>query len=104
MHKHSLLSVAKDFSRFPAGRFKKEHNIYSGEAFRELIVTKLKANDTVMVLLNNTMGFGSNWIEEAFGGLVLKDNFTAAELHKKLTIKADDESLVTEAWSYIDGT
>ena len=103
MHKHSVLSVAKHFSRFPAGRFK-THSIHSGEGFRELLVTKLNENDTVTVLLNDTMGFGSSWIEEAFGGLVLKDNFTAADLLKRLTIRADDKSLVIEAWSYINGT
>jgi len=103
MHKHSVLSVARDLSRFPAGRFKKEHGIHSGEAFKELIAKKLQENDTVTVLLNDTMGFGSSWIEEAFGGLVRDNIFSASDLHKKLTIEADDKSLITEAWSYIDG-
>jgi len=102
MHKHSVLSVAR-VSRFPAGRFKKEHGIHSGEAFKELIAKKLQENDTVTVLLNDTMGFGSSWIEEAFGGLVRDNTFSAYDLHKKLTIEADDKSLITEAWSYIDG-
>lgn len=102
MHKHSLIKVAKDFSPFPAGRFKSEQ-VNSGEGFRELLVTKLKENDTVHVLLDGTMGFGSNWLEEAFGGLVIKDNFTAEVLHKKLTVtSSEDKSLVMEIWSYID--
>ncbi len=103
MHKHSVISVARDLSYFPAGRFKTD-GIHSGEAFREFLVTKLNQNDTVTVSLNNTLGFGSSWLEEAFGGLVLKDRFTAADLHRKLTIQADDTTLITEVWSYIDGT
>jgi hypothetical protein len=101
MHKHSLLSVSKHFSRFPAGRFKTDSNV-SGEAFRELLVKKLTENDTVMVLLDDTMGFGSSWLEEAFGGLVTNEKFTASDLRKKLTVEASDTSLVTEIWEYIN--
>jgi len=37
-------------------------------------------------------------------GLSFRDNtFSAYDLHKKLTIEADDKSFITEAWSYIDG-
>lgn len=101
MHKHSFIGVSKHFSRFPAGRFKSDSNV-SGEAFRELLVKKLNDNDSVEVSLDDTMGFGSSWLEEAFGGLVVKGAFTAHDLHERLTIRATDNSLITEVWSYID--
>lgn len=104
MHKHSHLSVANDFSKFPAGRFKQHHGDVAGDAFRELLTSKLRQNDSISVSLDGTMGFGSNWLEEAFGGLVSKENFTIEELNKKLTVYAEDKSLVVEVWEYINGS
>jgi len=49
------------------------------------------------------MGYGSSFLEEAFGGLVRKNGFIASDLHKRLDVRsANDRSLVTEVWSYID--
>ena len=94
------LSIAKDFSRFPAGRFETD-GPYSGERFRKLLVDKLRQGH-VTVLLDGTVGYGSSFLEEAFGGLVREEGFQADDLKKRLTIKATDASLVREAWSYVD--
>lgn len=49
------------------------------------------------------MGYGSSFLEEAFGGLVLKHKMKLSILRHKLKIKSDDEpSLVDEIWIYID--
>lgn len=101
LHKHSVISVAKHFSRYPAGVSKADSD-RSGEAFREILVTKLRENDSVQVLLDGTGGFASNWLEEVFHGLVAKDSFTSEDLHKRLTVHATDESLVIEVWAYMN--
>jgi len=67
------------------------------------LVPALKEFDRVTVLLDGTMGYGSSFLEETFGGLVRIRGFSAEDLHKRLTIhSAADPSLVKEAWSYVD--
>jgi hypothetical protein len=94
------LSVAKDFSEFPAGRYD-DDGPFPGEGFRRLLVDRLGRDGTVTVSLDGTMGYGSSFLEEAFGGLVRIEGFTLAQLSKRLTIVASDETLVAEVWSYI---
>jgi hypothetical protein len=97
----SHLSVAKDFSRFPAGRYVAD-GPFPGEVFRDnFLVTALRGGP-VTVQLDGTFGYGSSFLEEALGGLVRKCGFSSEQLHKLLTVQASDESLVIEVWSYID--
>ena len=97
------IQVASEFSRFPAGRFRTD-GPYSGQKFREeLLVPALSESLPVTVVLDGTMGYGSSFLEEAFGGLVRVCGFKAIDLRKKLkVISAHDHSLETEVWSYID--
>lgn len=95
------ISIARDFSRFPAGRYQTD-GPYSGEHFRKVLVERLRERGAVTVLLDGTMGYGSSFLEEAFGGLVRKENFSASELHRALKIESTDPSLTREIWSYID--
>jgi hypothetical protein len=95
------LSIAKDFSAFPAGRYVAD-GPYPGERFREVLVARLNAGEKLIVDLDGTMGYGSSFLEEAFGGLVRKCGFSARDLHARLEFRASDESLVGEVWSYID--
>jgi hypothetical protein len=83
-----IISVAQAFSPYPAGRFRTD-GPYSGEAFREdILVPALRTGEAVTVHLSGTSGYGSSFLEEAFGGLVRNGYFTADELHKKLKIEA----------------
>jgi hypothetical protein len=95
----SDLSIARDFSRFPAGRYLTDGK-NSGERFRAMLVAKLKAG-SVCVDLDGTMGYGSSFLEEAFGGLV-RSGFAIKQLKERLSFSSSDESLVTEIWSYIE--
>lgn len=94
------LSVAKDFSEFPAGRYDAD-GPYPGQRFRRILVEKLRLGTSVTVSLDGTMGYGSSFLEEAFGGLVRVEGFTVAQLTSKLKVIASDQSLVAEVWSYI---
>jgi len=97
------ISVTKQFSEYPAGRYRAD-GAYSGEVFRDdLLVPLLAKNDVVEIDLDGAMGYGSSFLEEAFGGLVRKHQFTARHLHEKLRFKSNEEpSLIEEIWIYID--
>jgi len=99
----TLINVAEQFSKYPAGRFLSD-GPYSGQRFRdEVLVPALEASQTtsVLVVLDGTLGYGSSFLEEAFGGLVRRKGFKAEDLTKRLAIQATDTSLVSEIWSYI---
>lgn len=99
MTRQAEVSIAKDFSRFPAGRFVTD-GPYPGETFREQLAAKLRAGK-VVVILDGTLGYGSSFLEEAFGGLVRKRLFTVEQLREKLVVRGSDQSVVDEIWSYI---
>lgn len=96
------ISVAKDFTVAPAGRFK-EDGPFSGELFRVAhLVPALRECDVVIVNLDGGEGYGSSFFEEAFGGLVRRDGFDVTDLHRRLKIETQDEGWKQEIWQYID--
>lgn len=97
-----MISVAKDFSRFPAGRFR-DDGPYSGQAFRDLhLVPALQAGQAIVVDLDGTEGFGSSFLEEAFGGLVRVAKLKASLVERLLTVTcSEDPTLVDEVVGYI---
>lgn len=96
----TVIHVARDFTRYPAGRFTTD-GIYSGERFRsDYLIPALSNNDFVTVMLDGTLGFGSSFLEEAFGGLV-RNGFDRTVLETKLKLVASDKTLCDEIWDYI---
>src|ERR1700677_1029761 len=76
-HPMTAINVSTDFTRFPSGRFKKNGST-SGEAFREQFLEKpISEGQKVVILLDGTVGYGSSFLEEAFGGLVRKLKLSA---------------------------
>jgi len=70
----SMIVIAKQYTKKPGGRFRKEGE-YSGEDFRETLLRKeyensKKNNEDLVVDLEGVYGYGSSFLEEAFGGLV----------------------------------
>lgn len=97
------INVSKDFSEYPAGRYRDDGE-FSGEVFREdLLLPMLKNFDVVEINLDGSMGYGSSFLEEAFGGLVRLGKFTRDALHQKLKFKyKEDPIVIDEIWQYID--
>ena len=97
------ISVGKDFSMVPAGRFYSDGPA-SGQAFREnFLVPALQSGATVVVSLDNTEGYGSSFLDEAFGGLIRVHRFGLADLQRRLVVESlDDPTLMDEVASYID--
>lgn len=70
----SSIIIAKQYTKKPGGRFRTE-GAYSGEDFRETMLKKeyensKKNNEDLVVDLDGGYGYGSSFLEEAFGGLV----------------------------------
>jgi hypothetical protein len=95
------VNVSHDFTRYPAGRFKKNGST-SGEAFRErFLEPHLRAGKAIVVDLDGTVGYGSSFLEEAFGGLVRALGFGADRILSLLDLRSSDVSLVDEIKQYI---
>ena len=85
-----VITVGKDFSPSPGGRFA-AHGPKSGEEFRRaFLVPALQTSDHVTVYLDGTAGYAGSFLEEAFGGLIREHDFTADQLRRKLTIAANN--------------
>lgn len=97
----SYVSIAKDFSRFPAGRYESD-GPYSGEAFRKRVIEPhLKKGEALTIDLDGVLGYGSSFLEEAFGGLI-RDGFRVADLRRLLTfLSKTDPSVEREIMRYI---
>lgn len=97
----NTVSVARDFTRFPAGRYIRNGDT-SGEAFRgKFLVGPIRAGEPVLVDLDGTVGYGSSFLEEAFGGLVRELKLPAGEILRLLKFKSEDQGLVEEVTQYI---
>jgi len=86
--RRKTIDIGSDFSKVPAGRHPEDGD-FSGELFRnQHLKPALDSFDVVEVVLDNTEGFGSSFLEEAFGGLV-RLGFTKEFLLKHLVLVAN---------------
>lgn len=81
-----------EFAKAPGGRFRKD-GPNSGEWFRDdILVPELRKvadpNAPLIVELDGTPGYGSSFLEEAFGGLIRLGLFTVADLRERLVVRA----------------
>lgn len=72
------INIAHDYTKSPGGRFVTEGE-HSGEDFRECILFPAykkckKTGEKLTVNLDGGYGYGSSFLEEAFGGLARKTN------------------------------
>jgi hypothetical protein len=96
------INIASQFSRSPAGRFV-EDGPYSGETFREkYLVPALSDGGSVILEMDGTRGYGSSFLDEAFGGLRRKGDFSIEDL-KRIIIRTKDPSLDLEVKRYLAG-
>lgn len=101
MEQPVVINIERDFSKYPAGRYTPD-GPFSGEQFREehLIPALNNQSGRVVVELDGARGYGSSFLEEAFGGLVRK-GFDAVQLLSRLELQSTDASLVEEIREYI---
>jgi len=93
MENTHTINVAKEFSKYPGGRYLADGDC-SGERFRnEFLVPALRAHPSVRVNLDGTLGYGSSFLEEAFGGLVREAGFMSKDLDRSLILETNNETL-----------
>lgn len=97
----TTVKIASDFTRFPSGRYKKGGST-SGEAFRERFLEKpLREGQVVRVDFDGTIGYGSSFLEEAFGGVVRALNVPSEFVLDHLQLVSTDPSIAEEVRQYI---
>lgn len=96
----TIIDIGKDFSRYPAGRYETD-GPFSGELFRtRFLVPILNNNQQVAIELDGTAGYGSSFLEEAFGGLV-RLGYSSTQIKTAITLHSEDPSLLEEIEEYI---
>jgi hypothetical protein len=98
-----VINVAKDFHDELIGRFQTDSD-FNGAKFRdEYLVPALKHFDKVQVNFTGVEGYGSSFLDEAFGGLIHTSKLTKEYVLERLQLVADeDASLVEEIMEYIE--
>ncbi|KAA0696327.1 DUF4325 domain-containing protein [Halopseudomonas laoshanensis] len=80
------LIIVKEFNSAPYGRTIDVDGDTSGEAFRRrILVPALLKHGSVHVVLDGYNRYGRSFLDEAFGGLIREEGFTAKDLEERLT-------------------
>ena len=75
----------------------------SGEDFRITWLSKeLKRSTDLTIDLDGTAGYGSSFLEEAFGGLIRVDNVSPNDVLKIKYISNEEPELIDEIKGYIN--
>ena len=96
------ISIALSFSKAPAGRYYTD-GPYSGQKFRtEVLFPALENSEKVEVDLDGTLGYGSSFLEEAFGGLIRECGLTLDQINSKLTIVSTRRLYLNRITKYLN--
>lgn len=84
------ISIAKDYSAFPAGRVPEDGD-FDGQTFREeILLPKLKEaideGAQLLVSLDDLQSCGSSFLDSAFGGLIRYDGIAKHELERTMKV------------------
>jgi hypothetical protein len=93
------INLAQDFSKHPAGRYKTD-GPYSGELFREAFLIPIVRNhERTVIHLDGARGYGSSFLEEAFGGLARL--YSRSIVNELIILQSRDSNLVQRIKTYI---
>lgn len=102
----NITIAVRDFSVIPGSRQRDEgKKAHSGQEFREDYLEPkfkeaLSQNTKLKVDLDGTLGYGTSWLEEVFGGLARK--YGKDLVSKTLELKSDEEPyLIDDINEYI---
>jgi hypothetical protein len=97
-----IINVAKDFSKNPSGRYLADGSS-SGESFLKYkLIPALDTFSKVVIDFNGVRGYGSSFLEEAFGGLIRVKHMSMIDFTKKIEIVSDDPFLWPEIELYLN--
>ncbi|HDR1137458.1 TPA: STAS-like domain-containing protein [Pasteurella multocida] len=92
----------RDLTLFPGPRYIRLGE-YSGEWFREdILIPSIRTDSDIIIDLDGVAGYGSSFLEEAFGGAIRRgiDKDIILLIIDKL-ISNDDPDLVNEIRNYV---
>ena len=94
MKEKMYLSIAKDYSRTPGTRYRKEGK-FSGEEFRDKILFQkmeeaIKQDKILVVNLDGVAGYATSFLDESFGGLIYNKGMDYNEVISHLEIEAEE--------------
>lgn len=101
------INIATDFTPYPGGRYPDGKN-NSGQELRESLLwpeleKAINGGYKLIIILDGGAGFGSSFLDEAFGGLVRVHHVDKNVLKGKLIfISKEDPYCEEEIWEYID--
>lgn len=101
---NQIVLKIKDFSKTPGTRHIDE-GPFSGEEFRINVLTDKyidakKNNKKLIIDLDGTIGYGTSWLEEAFGGLARE--WDKQDILERLTFISNEEPyLIDDIVGYI---
>ena len=106
MDNRNVISIAKSFSVTPGSRYRKE-GPFSGEEFRDDILKPafdkaLEENKKLIVSLDGTLGYGTSFLEEAFGGLARIYNNSKKVMDNIEIISIEEPYLKDDVLEYIE--
>lgn len=98
------VNIAADYSKVPGGRYIKD-GPFSGQDFREKVLLPMfreakRQNKILQVNLDGGYGYGSSFLDEAFGGLAreLRD----PEIWRIQIISEEEPDLIPQIRKYIE--
>ena len=100
-----IVNIAKDFSRTPGPRYIEEGD-YSGESFvkdffKPIFDKAISLNQKIHINLDGTLGYGTSFLEEVFGGLTRE--YGKEKVINILSFVSNEEPyLVDDIMEYID--
>lgn len=95
------ISIAKDFSVFPGGRIP-DDGPFSGEEFRDKFLMPIfSGSEKVVIDFDNVRGYGSSFLEEAFGGL-LRKGISLNKIREQILFKSSKDSIIKEINRYME--
>ena len=93
------IRLADEFSKHPAGRYKTD-GPYSGELFRErYLIPIINNHEKTVINLDGARGYGSSFLEEAFGGLARI--YSSDLVESLIVLDSRDSNLVQRIKTYI---
>lgn len=97
------IHIASEWSKSPTGRYQSDGKSNATDFKKKFILNDLDAVAVFVIDLDGTDGYGSSFLEEAFGGLVRDGLISKADFNQKFTFKSEeDPSFVDEIFSYVN--
>ncbi len=95
------INIARQFTKMPGGRYV-HLGPFSGEEFRQkFLIPPLKSGMSLIIELDGVRGYGSSFLEEAFGGVVRELVLSPAEALQRIKIETTIESWRLDVEDYI---